>query len=642
MKVYCCKKFNMANHGFTLIEILVVVAIMALLAAVTLPVFFNMRTSDRKSTCASNMEAMGRALTEYYQDYKVYPPGPRPDYAMKVWANTSDAYRAIPLATQPNRGMSPQYAAIPIPPMNPTTGALNLLCYPRSTLKQQYKVTVTIVSGPTILNPALPYRYDWNCTNGSSGTGTVGNGVVTLFNTVKVQFTGVSFTVGETWEFYTFVDDNLKLGGAFSNPHAKNGILQLRYTITIQTGSTSTAPTTPNTYTWSAADSKNPGNILETGGPVTIQANTALPLSNGLSVRFDDESGHYVGDNWTFITVEAPFDTNTAGSCTWYDWRPRGTARLSQTLNAGTSTVAVTSLIPFDVPCRVTIRDAVTPSTQTTARIINVNPTAFPPTVTFDNPVAQTFVNNSVIDPSSGTYHLTTYSYMTEDERRTLHFVSRNYTFENYGLSYLYYKYLKDEGIYSRSLNYLHCPTDIKNDRIDRTLQINKLQVNDLDNRRPYDPLHAGYNKYDFTYNYDQYVNDITAFDSALGYGALHIRRQLVDPNPPADTVVSWCFQHRGTAPATGPYYFNTEANTFLATDGKTYITPDGQPIGTPIAGVTSDQLADDKMAEYVKQRDVVLWLDGSSGTVAPQIVKSTIGRYYWLPTFLTSSAEQR
>jgi hypothetical protein len=231
---------------------------------------------------------------------------------------------------------------------------------------------------------------------------------------------------------------------------------------------------------------------------------------------------------------------------------------------------------------------------------------------------------------------------MTEDERRTLHFVSRNYTFENYGLSYLYYKYLKDEGIYSRSLNYLHCPTDIKNDRIDRTLQINKLQVNDLDNRRPYDPLHAGYNKYDFTYNYDQYVNDITAFDSALGYGALHIRRQLVDPNPPADTVVSWCFQHRGTAPATGPYYFNTEANTFLATDGKTYITPDGQPIGTPIAGVTSDQLADDKMAEYVKQRDVVLWLDGSSGTVAPQIVKSTIGRYYWLPTFLTSSAEQR
>ncbi|MEI6521031.1 MAG: type II secretion system protein, partial [bacterium] len=413
MKVNCCKKFNSVNSGFTLIEILVVVAIMALLAAITLPVFFNMRTSDRKSTCASNMEAMGRALIEYYQDYKVYPPGLRPDYAMKVWANDAKAYQAIPLATQPNRGMSPQFAAIPIPPMNPTTGTFKLLCYPRSTLRQQYKVTVTIVSGPTVTFPFLPYQYNWNSTNGSSGSGTVNFGVQALFDTVKVQFTGVSFTIGESWSFYTFVDDNMRLGGAFSNPHAKNGIIQLKYTITIQTGSTSTAPTTPNTYTWSAADSKNPGNILETGGPVTIQANTALPLSNGLSVRFDDACGHYAGDNWTFITVEAPFDTDAAGTCTWYDWRPRLTARLSQALNAGTTTVAVTTLMPFDTPCLVTIRDAVTPSITANARIINVNPTAFPPTVTFDNPVVQTFANNSVIDPGSGIYHLTTYSYMT-------------------------------------------------------------------------------------------------------------------------------------------------------------------------------------------------------------------------------------
>ncbi len=639
MKVYWCKNFNTVNHAFTLVEILVVIAIMALLAAITLPVFFNMRTNDRKSTCASNMEALGRALTEYYQDYKKYPAGPRPDYAMKVWVNDPTAYKAIPLSNQPKRGYSPLFTAMPLPAMDPTTGTPKLLCYPRSTLKQQYKVTVTIVSGPTVLLPMLPYRYDWNSTNGSSGTGIVSNSVVTLFNTVKIEFTGAIFAIGESWEFYTFAGDNLKLGGAFCNPHAKNGKLQLKYTITIQTGSTPASPTTPNTYTWSAAESTNTANILETGGPVTMQANTALPLSNGLWVKFDDACGHYADDKWEFVTVEAPFDTDTAGTCTWYDWRPRGSAVLRQTLNAGSSTVAVSSLAPFDTPCRVTLRDG---AITATARIITVNPNAFPPTVTFDNPAVLTFPNNSTIDPSSGAYHLTTYSYMTEDERRSFHFVSKNYNFENYGLSYLYYQYLTDKGGYMRSLNYLHCPTDIKTDRIDRSQQLAKLQVNDLNPRRLYDPLQAGYNKYDLTYNYDQYINDIAAFDTALGYGNLHSRRQLCNPNPPADTVVSWCFQHRGILPATGPYYFNTEANTFLDTSGKTYITPDGQPVGTPIAGVADDKQADAKMAVYNKQRDVVLWLDGSSGTVEPQIVKSTIGKYYWLPTFLTSSAEQR
>ncbi len=680
MKVYYCKKINTVKNGFTLVEILVVIAIMSILAAITLPVFFNMRTNDRKSTCASNMEALGRALTEYYQDYKKYPAGARPDYAMKVWANTTDAYQAIPLSNQPTtESKPPSYNVITIPPMNPTTGTSNLLCYPRSSLPLQYKVTIEINSVTT--TPSLSYDYIWHTDTIPStspvrtGSGTVTAGKVTLFDSVKIEFTSTtSHYVGETWEFYTFVGNNMKLGGAFSNPYANDPAhLQLSYTVTISTGSTDISPFNPNYYTWS-------NDAGETGGPTLIQAKTSLPLNNGLAIQFNDAYGHYVGDNWTFKTGEAPFDSTAndpKGTCTWMDWKPRGITTLSADLNVGGTTVAVDSLGPFDVPCNVTISGFPT-------RIISVNPDVFPPTVTFKNPVSNTLsfpTGTDIIPVDNSYYHLAKYSYLKEDERRSEKFNFKTFNYElkndkfngfnNYGLSYLYFKYLKDEGIYLRSLNYLHCPTDIKTDRIDRTLLISKLRVNDLRDYRLFDPLLSGFNKYDFTYNYDQYINDIKKFDDMIDDDPtsikpldLHIHRQLSDKRPPSDTVVTWCFQHRGIKPDIGPYSFNPDVNTFLSTDGKTYITPDGQPVGTKIVfrdksgnplqssddpenydydgNGTTINMVDKLMADYKNQRDVVLWLDGSSGTVTPQIVKSSKGKYYWLPTFLTSSAEQR
>ncbi|MDR3707302.1 MAG: DUF1559 domain-containing protein [Capsulimonadaceae bacterium] len=57
------------TNGFTLIEILIVIAIIAILAAVLFPVFSQAREKARQTACASNLKQLGLACSQYEQDY---------------------------------------------------------------------------------------------------------------------------------------------------------------------------------------------------------------------------------------------------------------------------------------------------------------------------------------------------------------------------------------------------------------------------------------------------------------------------------------------------------------------------------------------------------------------------------------------
>ncbi|MBV9868586.1 MAG: prepilin-type N-terminal cleavage/methylation domain-containing protein [Abitibacteriaceae bacterium] len=59
----------MRKRGFTLIELLVVIVIIAILAAMLLPVFASAREKARSAACASNLKQMGMALFMYRADY---------------------------------------------------------------------------------------------------------------------------------------------------------------------------------------------------------------------------------------------------------------------------------------------------------------------------------------------------------------------------------------------------------------------------------------------------------------------------------------------------------------------------------------------------------------------------------------------
>ncbi|OFX16276.1 MAG: hypothetical protein A2Z18_10360 [Armatimonadetes bacterium RBG_16_58_9] len=71
----------MRNRGFTIVELLVVVAIIAILAAMIMPVLLQAQEAAQMRTCASNLRQLGQAITQYIDDSDGFGlPTPGLDY----------------------------------------------------------------------------------------------------------------------------------------------------------------------------------------------------------------------------------------------------------------------------------------------------------------------------------------------------------------------------------------------------------------------------------------------------------------------------------------------------------------------------------------------------------------------------------
>jgi len=85
----------MRRHvGFTLVELLVVIGIIAVLSAILFPVFAQAREKARQTSCSSNEKQLGLAIMQYVQDYdETYPFGLDENWDWQVtWAYSIQSY----------------------------------------------------------------------------------------------------------------------------------------------------------------------------------------------------------------------------------------------------------------------------------------------------------------------------------------------------------------------------------------------------------------------------------------------------------------------------------------------------------------------------------------------------------------------
>ena len=70
------KNIYLSYRAFTLIELLIVVAIIAILAAIAIPNFLEAQTRSKVSRARADMRTIVTALEAYAVDNRTYPPNP--------------------------------------------------------------------------------------------------------------------------------------------------------------------------------------------------------------------------------------------------------------------------------------------------------------------------------------------------------------------------------------------------------------------------------------------------------------------------------------------------------------------------------------------------------------------------------------
>jgi prepilin-type N-terminal cleavage/methylation domain-containing protein len=88
------------SRGFTLIELMIVVAIIGVLASVAIPSFINYQLSSKRTEAYANLSALAKAQKSYFAEYNDFVPVlSEPGYSLGSVPPTTTTRSMVPLST---------------------------------------------------------------------------------------------------------------------------------------------------------------------------------------------------------------------------------------------------------------------------------------------------------------------------------------------------------------------------------------------------------------------------------------------------------------------------------------------------------------------------------------------------------------
>jgi len=116
---------NRAKRGFTLVEILIVVVILGILAAIVIPQFSDASTESKVSSCLSTLQSLRSQIALYKIQHNDTPPALATYEAMMTTysdsAGTTYATKALALAAPAGEAFGPYVQVLPANSWNQST-----------------------------------------------------------------------------------------------------------------------------------------------------------------------------------------------------------------------------------------------------------------------------------------------------------------------------------------------------------------------------------------------------------------------------------------------------------------------------------------------------------------------------------------
>lgn len=172
-----------SRRGFTLVELLVVLGVVALLLAITLPAVQQVRESARQAQCKNNLRQIGLALHIYLEAHGVFPFGVGADQDGTMPSSGSPDSRRFALHAQilPDLGQSAVFQQIDFQvwPFYPLLSPDPSVVVPTSTNHRAAQAKIAVFRCPSDLDRLVhPWGLNnYRSCNGNTWDGRRGNGL---------------------------------------------------------------------------------------------------------------------------------------------------------------------------------------------------------------------------------------------------------------------------------------------------------------------------------------------------------------------------------------------------------------------------------------------------------------------------------